>query len=253
MDTPLVWQGLYTLMLAASAALVVWAAFVALRQLYPSLKLFYGQGAEKLSDAVPYGMALAVVVLGFSFAAYVTPATVMAGFAVLVLAGVASFKPLPPMTFQLGCFMASACALFADVALLKEGAFTPQEMGLAAGFIAAPVIASCASQQGEATKAALLLIALIALAAVIAGPMLTENFTHGTAAAAVVCAASGIALVYVQRHHGAVGRACLVALLLVLAHSALMLAHAGQMVAGLALMGALVAAASIAAASQMSA
>lgn len=251
MDTPLIWQGLYTAMLAGSAAVIAYAALVAMKQLYPSLKLFYGQGAEKLPDEVPYGSVMAVVVLGFAFAAYVTPATVMAGLAVMVLCGYAAVKPLPPMALQLIVCVAAALALFADIDVLKQGGFSPQEMGLAAGCVAAPVIASFAPARGAAAQGALAMMALIAATAVVAGPVVTQSFTHGTAVAAVLAAATMVTLFYMQRHAGAVGTGAMVALSMVLAHSALVLGHSGLMLAGLAMMGAVVVATCIAASGQV--
>ena len=247
MDTPILTQGMYVLMLAASAAVVTYAALVTLRHLFPSLAIFYGTGAHAFGDAPPYGAVMAVVALGFSFAAYVTPATIMAGFAMLVLVGVASAKPLPPMTIQLSAFIAAGLAFMADASLLKADGFTPFEMGLGAGFVAAPVLASFAPMRSAANTAALSVLVLVLLGAVVAAPVLTQSFAHGTASASVLLAAAAVMLLYMRRYQGVVGPGTLVAVVLLAAHSALILAHGGMMLLGLAMMGAVVFASFIAA------
>lgn len=250
METPLYAQAIYTLILAVSAALVLYAALVSLRHLYPSLRLFYGKGAERFADEVPYGALIAVVILGFAFTAYVTPATILAGIALLILAGCASMGLLPVMTLRLAAFVLSALALLADIDMLKENGFTPMEMGLAVGFLAAPVLAAFAPAKGMVNNSALGILAMIGLAAVVIGPLVTQSFAHGTAAAAVVFAGISVGLTYLHRHGGAVGAGTLMALVLLMAHSALVLGHSGMMIAGLVMMGAVVVVGAIAASGQ---
>lgn len=247
MATPLIWQGIYTLLLAASAALVLYAALVVARHLYPSLRLFYG---DAIDTKPPYGAVLGVVTLGFCFTAYVTPAVVMMGYAVLVAALVLATRPMP-MVFPAVCAVAACAALLADVGLLKEGGFSPLEMGLAAGCVAAPSLAGCAPAHGESNRVALLLCALLAAAAAVAVPVLTQSFAHGSAAVAIVALCAGVTLLYMQWYEGHAGRAALVGLLMVLAHSALVLAHAGFSMPACVLMGGVVLVGAVAASMQV--
>lgn len=245
MHTPLFMQGLYVLMLAGSAALVLYAALVALRHLYPSLKLFYPE--SPVAEHVPYGAMLAVVVLCFGFAAYVTPATIMAGLALLMLAGWHSVKPLPPMALPLAAFIGAGLALLAEAEMLQEGGLTPMRMALAAGFVAAPVLASMAPSKGAVNVAALGALALVAVGGLAIGGVMTQSFAHGGAAAAVVAAGITVMLAYVRKNGGSIGPGGVIGPVMIAAHSALLLGVHGQVYAGLAMMAGVLFAAGIAA------
>lgn len=251
MHTPLVAQGIYTLILALSAALVLYAALVTLRHLYPSLKMFYGTGADKLPDSVPYGMMLALVTLGFSFAAYVTPATIVAALILLLCSGFVQVRVMPQYAFTLATLGFAGFSLFADFDVLRRGGLSAGEAGLALGFIAAPVFASFAPRSGGENKNALALYMLVAFGATIAGPTLTGSFAHGTAAASIVFLTTTVALAYMQGRDSAIGTGVVITFSMLLAHSALVLGNAGAMIPAQIMMAGVIAASAIAAASKL--
>lgn len=251
MHTPLAAQGIYTLLLAVSAALVLYAALVSLRHLYPSLKMFYGSGADKLPDSVPYGMVLALVALGFSFAAYVTPATIISALVLLLFSGFVQVRMMPQYAFSLATLGLAAFALFADIDVLKRNGFSSAEIALASGFLAAPVFASFAPRSGGENKSALMLYMLVAFGATIAGPVLTGSFAHGTAAASIIFLTTTVALAYMQGRDSTIGTGVVITFTMLLAHSALVLGHAGAMIPAQIMMAGVIAASVIAAASKV--
>jgi hypothetical protein len=248
MYTPIAIQAIYTIVLALSAGIVTFAACIAARQLAPIFPWL--SDTPEQTHSVPYATIMATVMLGFCFTAYVTPATIVAATALLIVHGIGNRRSWTQDRWSLSVLVAISAAILTEYDMSAETLPSPQEWGIIIGCMIATVLFSL-SGTVENSSPLKILIGL-ASAAVVAVPIITGSFTHGTAGAAIVTA-SGAALLMASRKGGVltVPASVIVAMAMILVHGAVRLAQdhmlipAAGITAMLLLSGAIVAAASL--------
>lgn len=218
----------YTVLIALSAGVVTFAACSLVAFIYPSMKLFF----PNQSGALPYGATMAIVVLLFLLACYVTPLVVLAGFVMLGVLANHAVRPLPEGALAVAAVLAAAMALFGDVERVREVGVDGWTGALVALYVLVPLVASLACKSTDDT-APFSFTALVLLAAAAAGPLLTGEMTHGTPAALVMLCAVLAMRVRHAKAPGSLGIAGLVPLVIALSHITVVLAHAGAKEAAL--------------------
>jgi hypothetical protein len=251
MQTDFFIQAIYTLVLAASAGIVTFAVCIAVRHLAPIFPWLYG--TLERTHVVPYASAMAVVMLGFSFASYVTPATIFAATGLLILSGIKTRRDWPIVVWLIAVLLAMAGAMLADIDMTAQTLPSLKQWGVIAGCVIAVLLFSVSGDAEESMALSLILALVgIALAAVILVPVMTHSFAHGTAASAVV-AASGGALLIINRKGMvlSVPASVTVVMTMILGHGAVRLAQddfvlpAACIVVALLLTGAIAAASGV--------